>query len=953
MQKLFKFLLVLTITSLAVGCAAPAIPATPTTAPSMAAPTAEAAAFPVTIAHKYGSTTIEKLPQRIVLVGLTEQDALLALGVVPVATREWYGGHPGAIFPWAQDKLGNAPVPVVLSTSELNFEQIATLKPDVIVGLYAGLTQEEYDTLSKIAPTVAQPAEYVDYGIPWQELTKTIGLIVGKKAEAEKLVADVEAKFAEARTEHPEFQNATGVVASAWGYPDTYYAYNSQDARGRFITSLGFKTIAEVDKLAGTEYGASISRERLNLVDVDALVWIDLDRASAEADPLYQQTRAFREKRDVFLPGTDPIYDALNFSTVLSLPFAIDGLLPRLAAAVDGDPTTNVVDTEAKPAFPVTIEHKYGSTTLDKLPERIVLVGLTEQDTLLALGVVPMATREWYGGLPGAIFPWAKDKLGNAAVPVVLSSTEINFEQIASLKPDVIIGLYSALTEDEYKTLSKIAPTVAQPGNYVDYGIPWQELTQTVGLIVGKEPEAKALVASVENRFKEVKAQHPEFTGKSGVVASTWGFPDTYYVYHSQDPRNRFMTELGFTIPAEVDTLAKDTFGATVSRERLDLVDVDAVVWITFSTDDVEKVKTDPLYKQLKAASEGRDIFLTPDNPLYDALNFNTVLSLPFAIDGMLPELTAAVDGDPTTTAAAAGFPVTLEHKFGTITIPAEPKRVITLGYSEQDPVLALGIVPVAVRDWFGDQPSAVWPWAQGKLGGAKPEVLKMPFGELNFETIAALKPDLIVATHSGITEDEYKTLSQIAPTLAQPAEYVDFGMPWQEQTRFIGKALGRSAQAEALIKDVEGKITAAATAHPEFAKATVSWAIPTGEAGEYWVVGPNTPPLRFLSALGFQYPAETAKLVGDLDSAKLSSERIDLLDVDVLLLKTASPEEKSAVEANALFKQLAVAKENRTIFFVGDTDPIYGALSFSTILSLPYALDGLVPQLSEALAAQ
>lgn len=63
------------------------------------------AAFPVTIEHKFGETTIEAEPERIVAVGLTEQDALLALGVVPVGTTEWFGEHPGAIWPWAQDDL--------------------------------------------------------------------------------------------------------------------------------------------------------------------------------------------------------------------------------------------------------------------------------------------------------------------------------------------------------------------------------------------------------------------------------------------------------------------------------------------------------------------------------------------------------------------------------------------------------------------------------------------------------------------------------------------------------------------------------------------------------------------------------------------------------------------------------------------------------------------------------
>jgi iron complex transport system substrate-binding protein len=311
--------------------------------------------------------------------------------------------------------------------------------------------------------------------------------------------------------------------------------------------------------------------------------------------------------------------------------------------------TTEAPATEAASAYPVTIEHKYGSTTINEFPERIVLVGLTEQDALLALGVVPVATREWYGERPGAIFEWAQDLLGDAEVPVVLPAVELNFEQIAGLNPDLIVGLYAGITQEEYETLSKIAPVVAQPAAYVDYGIPWQEVTRTIGLIVGKSAEAEALIADVDAKFAEARTAHPEFEGASGVVASTWGYPDNYYAYHSQDPRNRLLTSLGFVIPIEIDELAEDTYGATISRERLDIVDVDALVWIAFSAEEVATNKNDELYKKLNAAAEGRDIFLTETDALYDAMNFNTVLSLPFVLDGLVPQLAAAVDGDPAT----------------------------------------------------------------------------------------------------------------------------------------------------------------------------------------------------------------------------------------------------------------------------------------------------------------
>lgn len=338
--------IVLILTMLVSACGSPATESSPqgeepTSAAATQAPATETAdaAYPVTIEHKYGSTTINGYPQRIVLVGLTEQDALLALGIVPVATREWWGERPGAIFEWAADELGDAPLPEVLSAAELNFEQIASLNPDVIIGLYAGTTQEEFDKLSQIAPTVAQPAEHPDWGIPWQELTRKIGLIVGKSERAEELIAEVEAKFAAAREAHPEFAGQTGIVASAWGYPDSYWVYSSKDPRGQFLTSLGFQSSAVFDEIIGNEFGATISREKLDLLNETSVsVWfVENDELS---DPLYQQLTTSAEGRNVSINSLDPMAFAFSFNTVLSLPYVLDELVPQLAAAVDGDPAT-------------------------------------------------------------------------------------------------------------------------------------------------------------------------------------------------------------------------------------------------------------------------------------------------------------------------------------------------------------------------------------------------------------------------------------------------------------------------------------------------------------------------------------------------------------------------------------------------------------------------------------
>jgi iron complex transport system substrate-binding protein len=120
-------------------------------------------------------------------------------------------------------------------------------------------------------------------------------------------------------------------------------------------------------------------------------------------------------------------------------------------------------------------------------------------------------------------------------------------------------------------------------------------------------------------------------------------------------------------------------------------------------------------------------------------------------------------------TGAPAGGPLTIQHRFGQTTIPAPPKRVVSAGFTEQDDLIAVGVVPIAVTLWWGDEPHEVW--AQPKLGSAQPEVLSIYDGGIQFDRIAALRPDLIVAINAGVDQDSYNRLPAIAPTIPQSGD--------------------------------------------------------------------------------------------------------------------------------------------------------------------------------------
>jgi iron complex transport system substrate-binding protein len=329
---------------------------------------------------------------------------------------------------------------------------------------------------------------------------------------------------------------------------------------------------------------------------------------------------------------------------------AAAGLLLVLAACGPNDSNSDdgaPGDTGAT-GFPVSIEHKFGTTTVEAEPKRVVTVGLVEQDALLALGVVPVGTTEWFGEKPGAVWPWAEQKLGGAAKPEVLQDKDgIQFEKIAALKPDLILALYSGLTADDYATLAKMAPVVAQPKETVDYGVSWQTLTTTVGTAVGRKAQAEKLVADTEALFTKIRTDHPEFAGKDAMMATTY---EGYWVYGPQDPRGRLLADMGFKMPAGLADVTGKEFGANLSKERTDLLDVDALIWLLDAYDaDKAKVQGDPLYSKLKVMTEGRDVFLVSEELVGAATSFISVLSLPFLLEKLVPQIAKAVDGNPAT----------------------------------------------------------------------------------------------------------------------------------------------------------------------------------------------------------------------------------------------------------------------------------------------------------------
>lgn len=296
-----------------------------------------------------------------------------------------------------------------------------------------------------------------------------------------------------------------------------------------------------------------------------------------------------------------------------------------------------------------TIRHKYGATKVTGTPERIVSVGFTDHDAVLALGVVPVGMGRWLEN--GAVWPWNKDELGGEE-PEIVTPGEPNLERVAALEPDLIVGLSSGMTRETYETLSRIAPTVDHSDAYVDFGTPWQEVTRVVGKALDRQDKAEGLVAGINARFEKARRQHPEFGGKTVALALPGEEAGTYYPWSSQDGRVRFMTSLGFEAPPEIDELAGDNFYATISGERLDLLDQDLLIWLIQTDEQEQAIKESEVYRQLDVVRRGRDLFfrLTDEEPIVAAFSYGTVLSLPYLIENLVPRVAQALNVGKKTT---------------------------------------------------------------------------------------------------------------------------------------------------------------------------------------------------------------------------------------------------------------------------------------------------------------
>ncbi len=316
--------------------------------------------------------------------------------------------------------------------------------------------------------------------------------------------------------------------------------------------------------------------------------------------------------------------------------------------------TASASQADSQAAFPVSITHHFGTTTIDKAPTRVATVGWANHEVPLALGIVPVGISKatWGDDDNNGLLPWVEEKLAElgAETPELFDETDgIPFEQVAATKPDVILAAYSGLTQEDYDTLSKIAPVVAYPD--VAWSTSLEQMIDLNSTALGKQEEGAQLVKDLDSQVAAALDKHPKLKGTKVLFTAFGGTTDASKLgfYPTVDPRMGFLADHGFGVPAIVEENSRDAekFWVEVSAENPEQFE-DVELIIAYSSGKAEDdaklladLQKDPLKSKIPAIKNGNVAFI--DNGPLGASANPSPLSIPWSLDKYFAALEAGL----------------------------------------------------------------------------------------------------------------------------------------------------------------------------------------------------------------------------------------------------------------------------------------------------------------------
>lgn len=301
-------------------------------------------------------------------------------------------------------------------------------------------------------------------------------------------------------------------------------------------------------------------------------------------------------------------------------------------------------DTEAP--FPVTIEHAFGTTTIEQRPERVATVAWANHEVPLALGIVPVGfAAANFGNDDGdGLLPWVSarlEELGAESPTLFDEGDGIDFEAVAATEPDVILAAYSGLSRADYETLSLIAPVVAYP--HSPWSTDWREMIRINSAGMGMSTQGDALIERLESQIAERLAGYPELEGKSAMFITHLDPTDLSIIrfYTDNDTRVKFFDDLGLLAPEIVaQATGEGQFSGEISAENADVFD-DVNIIVTYGGEELlTPLEANPLTSRVPAIANGSVVMLS-SGPVATAAN-PTPLSISWVLDEYLGMLALA-----------------------------------------------------------------------------------------------------------------------------------------------------------------------------------------------------------------------------------------------------------------------------------------------------------------------
>ena len=287
--------------------------------------------FPNVMQHQFGTTRIQTRPERIVALGPGDADALLALGVRPVAILDRLQAWPQGVGPWARPRLGGA-LPEILTGPPIDFGRVAAIAPDLVTFIRSDGLRATWQRLNELAPTVSGPPAARPYGTTWQDQMTVVAGTISRPADGKRLVAGTEAAIAAARKANPEFAGRTVSVATALG--GRYQAYGSQDGVVGLLEAIGFVNAPRIERMEPQATFATIGRSDAAWLDADLTVVIAVGAGAAmRNDPFLKSIPSARAGRLLIIDDAG-LAHALSTNTVLSIPYALERFVPLARKAL-------------------------------------------------------------------------------------------------------------------------------------------------------------------------------------------------------------------------------------------------------------------------------------------------------------------------------------------------------------------------------------------------------------------------------------------------------------------------------------------------------------------------------------------------------------------------------------------------------------------------------------------